>query len=98
MPIGKSSIQRAAKAAGTPKKEPQKTDAAKTPKQGAQVTGHVIANISPEVVERVVGHPLPETASAADSSADTAAGAAKKSNTPKDGKVPILAPMPDYLL
>ena len=41
------------------------------------VTEHVIANIDPEVVEKVVG---------------------KETPAPKDGKVKLTDPMPNYLL
>lgn len=88
MPVGKSSIKRAAKVTQTPedaqKKKPetvQPSEATQTKEQTA-VTEHVIANISPEVVERVVGGPKKK----------------EDVNHPKDGKVSILTPMPDYLL
>lgn len=89
MPVGKSSIKRAAKVTQTPedaqKKKPetvvQPSEAAQAKEQPA-VTEHVIANISPEVVERVVGDPKKK----------------EDVNHPKDGKVSILTPMPDYLL
>lgn len=44
MPIGKNSIQRASKTGAAVKAEPEKT----------VVAEHVIANISPEVVEKVL--------------------------------------------
>lgn len=88
MPVGKSSIKRAAKVTQTPedaqKKKPetvQPSEATQAKEQTA-VTEHVIANISPEVVERVVGDPKKK----------------EDVNHPKDGKVSILTPMPVYLL
>lgn len=88
MPVGKSSIKRAAKVTQTPedaqKKKPEtvQPSEATQAKEQAAVTEHVIANISPEVVERVVGDPKKK----------------EDVNHPKDGKVSILTPMPDYLL
>lgn len=89
MPVGKSSIKRAAKVTQTSedaqKKKPEtvvQPSEATQAKEQAAVTEHVIANISPEVVERVVGDPKKK----------------ENVNHPKDGKVSILTPMPDYLL
>ena len=114
MPIGKQSINRVAKKADAeeikpvvaeqPTKEKKPAAAKKSgtgatrtkavkltppevdPKQEAPVvaepeipavTEHVIANIDPEVVEKVVG---------------------KETPAPKDGKVKLTDPMPNYLL
>lgn len=83
MPVGKSSIKRAAKVTQAPKNTQEKnSEAMEAETEKQTVTEHVIANISPEVVERVIGH--------SDKKADV--------NHPKDGKVAILTPMPDYLL
>lgn len=90
MPIGKNSIQRAAKTGAAEKVTPE-TKPAEAPKKEAaekepveiKITENVIPNLSPEVEEMLIGKKSKKK---------------KKEPAPDDGKIPLTKDLPDYLL